>query len=214
MNRDDKTEARKKILQAAMSQFAEHGFAGTGVRQICEEAGVNVAAVNYYFRSKEQLYLEVFKTLFENITPPLMAITEKVRDAGTWESALMEWITMALRTITDDQPPVCWMVKLVAYERTNPSSAFPVLYKNFFQPLRESMNRLIRMGLPKDADAVTSDIWDLSVAGQILVFMHRRPPWDETLFPKTISREEWLERTARHITSGITSRLSFRTARI
>lgn len=206
----EKTEARERILQAAMSQFAEHGFAATSVRQICDAAGVNVAAVNYYFRSKEQLYHEVFKVLFEDISAPMMAIPKKVRDAATWRVALLEWITMALETITAGHPPKSWMVKLIAYERTNPSSVFPVLHENFFQPLRESLARLIHMGLPKDTDMLTASIWEVSVASQVLVFMHRSPPWDEMLIPKGTTREDWIDRTAHHIEEGISARLSFR----
>jgi AcrR family transcriptional regulator len=53
------TDIRENILDVAERQFAENGVAGTTVRTITAEAGVNVAAVNYYFRSKEDLYREV-----------------------------------------------------------------------------------------------------------------------------------------------------------
>lgn len=52
-------DARETILDVAERQFAVGGVAGTTVRSITAEAGANVAAVNYYFRSKEDLYLEV-----------------------------------------------------------------------------------------------------------------------------------------------------------
>jgi AcrR family transcriptional regulator len=50
---------REGILDVAERQFAENGVAETTVRAITAEAGVNVAAINYYFRSKEDLYREV-----------------------------------------------------------------------------------------------------------------------------------------------------------
>ncbi len=52
-------DVRESILDVAEQQFAENGVAGTTVRAITAEASVNVAAVNYYFRSKEDLYREV-----------------------------------------------------------------------------------------------------------------------------------------------------------
>lgn len=52
-------DVREGILDVAERQFAENGVAGTTVRSITAEAGANVAAVNYYFRSKEDLYREV-----------------------------------------------------------------------------------------------------------------------------------------------------------
>lgn len=53
------TDVRENMLDVAERQFAENGVAGTTVRAITAEAGVNVAAINYYFRSKEDLYREV-----------------------------------------------------------------------------------------------------------------------------------------------------------
>lgn len=48
---------RDRILDAAERLFAEQGFAGTSHRQITAAAGVNLAAVNYHFGSKEKLFL-------------------------------------------------------------------------------------------------------------------------------------------------------------
>ncbi len=66
MEKELDTEA--KIKEAAKRVFLKQGFEGTKIRQIAEEAGVNVALVNYYFRSKEQLfksiYMELFKVFF------------------------------------------------------------------------------------------------------------------------------------------------------
>lgn len=195
-----------------MEKFAGHGFSATSVREICETAGVNVAAINYYFRSKEQLYHEVFKALFEDVGAPLMAIPTKVHDQASWEAALTEWIMTALRLVTDENPPTRWMVQLTARERTHPSSVFPVLYESFFKPLRESLGMLLRMGMPAGADETERHIWEIAVASQVMVYIHRAPPWDDLLIRPGVSREEWIERAARIIAGGITSRLSFRTA--
>src|SRR6202790_196383 len=50
---------REKILSAAGAIFAEQGFEGATIRVITERAGVNVAAVNYHFRDKAELYTRV-----------------------------------------------------------------------------------------------------------------------------------------------------------
>ena len=46
----------RRLLEAAVGLFASQGFAATSVRQVCEKADANVAAVNYHFRSKRGLY--------------------------------------------------------------------------------------------------------------------------------------------------------------
>ena len=52
--------ARARILQAAADLFADEGYKLASVRRICEAAHVNVAMVNYYFHSKEELHLAAF----------------------------------------------------------------------------------------------------------------------------------------------------------
>jgi AcrR family transcriptional regulator len=49
-----KTE--QKIMAAAIKVFQDKGYAGTRTRDIAEEAGINLALLNYYFRSKEKLF--------------------------------------------------------------------------------------------------------------------------------------------------------------
>ena len=65
----------EKILEAASKVFTEKGFAGTRTRDIAEEAGINLALLNYYFRSKEKLFEQVMKLkmvlLFGQIVPIL-----------------------------------------------------------------------------------------------------------------------------------------------
>lgn len=59
--------ARARILAAAARLFAARGLAGVGLREITAEAGVNLAAVNYHFGSKERL----LEALFEQRARPI-----------------------------------------------------------------------------------------------------------------------------------------------
>lgn len=54
-------DTRERILNVAEQLFAEHGFDGASMRMITAAAGVNLAAVNYHFGSKEKLIEEVFR---------------------------------------------------------------------------------------------------------------------------------------------------------
>src|SRR5689334_14589066 len=49
------SDTKQRILDAAERLIGEQGFAGTSLRQIIAEAGVNLAAVHYHFGSKEEL---------------------------------------------------------------------------------------------------------------------------------------------------------------
>ena len=59
---------KDRILGAAEELFAQHGFAGTSLRQVTGLAAVNIAAVNYHFGSKENLVNEVFRRRMDVMT--------------------------------------------------------------------------------------------------------------------------------------------------
>src|SRR3954470_11364138 len=70
---DSSTE--EKIKNAARTIFHKKGFAATRTRDIAEEAGINLALLNYYFRSKEKLFdivmAERIDKLFSVLAPLL-----------------------------------------------------------------------------------------------------------------------------------------------
>jgi AcrR family transcriptional regulator len=57
-----KDDTQQRLLEAAGQVFAERGYEAATVREICQRADVNIAAVNYYFRDKERLYIEAVKS--------------------------------------------------------------------------------------------------------------------------------------------------------
>ena len=65
--REDGEATRRHILETAVRLFAEHGYADTTSKMICKEAGVNIAAVNYHFGSRDDLYRAVLEDVHEHI---------------------------------------------------------------------------------------------------------------------------------------------------
>ena len=58
---EEKNDKKDWILEVAEKLFAELGYDGASTRHIAQEAGVNMAMLNYYFGGKEGLYLSVFE---------------------------------------------------------------------------------------------------------------------------------------------------------
>ena len=58
---------KERILGAAETLFARHGFAGASLRQVTAAAHVNLAAVNYHFGSKDNLIEEVFRRRLDEL---------------------------------------------------------------------------------------------------------------------------------------------------
>src|SRR5688572_23935590 len=80
------TEPRQRLLESAEELFAQRGFDGTTVREICDRAGMNVAAINYHFGDKEALFVEAVKSAYACATaglpptwPPGTPAVEKLR---------------------------------------------------------------------------------------------------------------------------------------
>lgn len=213
LNKHGPDQTRDRILRAATEIFADCGYRGTSVRAICEKAGTNVAAVNYHFRSKEGLYIEVFRMLFDGFRKPLLAIPDQVHDAASWRRALHEWVEYTLRMSTNNEPPDVWVTQLLAHEREDPSSAMPILYKRLFEPLKLAVQRIVRMGMPHGSTDLDVHMDTISLMAQCTVYHQRKPPWDKLLIPPHVDRKAWVTRTAQFIVEGVTSRFSFRTAK-
>jgi len=83
----DSLSTEEKIKEAARKVFLRKGFSATRTRDIAEEAGINLALLNYYFRSKQKLFDEVMKekiqTLLKTIIPVLQdsstSLDEKIK---------------------------------------------------------------------------------------------------------------------------------------
>lgn len=90
------TEAR--ILESARKLFTKNGFAATKTRDIAADAGINLALLNYYFRSKEnlfQLVMEEKMAMFLGVIGSVVnnestSLNEKIRDLALNYSTLLQ----------------------------------------------------------------------------------------------------------------------------
>ncbi len=59
MSQSRSITTRQSILDAAVTEFWEHGYRGASVREICARAGTSSNAITYHFGSKKKLYQEI-----------------------------------------------------------------------------------------------------------------------------------------------------------
>lgn len=108
---EQELDMKMKILLAAKKLFAKNGYDATSVRQICEEAGANVALVSYYFGGKESVFYEIFKQFFPTykivdylaIEEPIVglrAIIQGVVEIRNTDPQMISLIQMEIITIT------------------------------------------------------------------------------------------------------------------
>jgi AcrR family transcriptional regulator len=101
-------DTKTRILDAAELLFMEHGFEATSLRQLTSAAGVNLAAVNYHFGSKEELFQAVLTRRLDPMNQERIDLLDKVeREAGgkapTCEKILFAMLIPALRLARDEK---------------------------------------------------------------------------------------------------------------
>lgn len=162
MSSDD---TRARILNAAGPVFAEKGFQAATVRDICQDAGVNLASVNYYFGDKERLYIETVKCAHQ-----LRADQVQLPDwpSGTApENKLHDFVlTMITRMIGVQAAP--WQLQLMMRETLNPTSACRELVQEAFRPHFDVLLGILDELVPETMPAHKRHQIAFSVVGQCL----------------------------------------------
>ncbi|MBQ7178655.1 MAG: TetR family transcriptional regulator [Victivallales bacterium] len=100
MAKEEKTAVKERLLATGVKLFAEKGYAASTFRDICEAAGSNIAAINYYFGDKEGFYLAVrdyANNMFRSRLDELWAKAEQ----DPWEALRLD-IDFLLESAYDD----------------------------------------------------------------------------------------------------------------
>jgi AcrR family transcriptional regulator len=143
---------KERILDAAERLFARHGFYGISVRDITEEAGVDVALVSYHFGGKRELFAAVFQRRAELLNPERLAMLEEVRRTAlpgvpTLEDIVNAFTYPLLERSARGGPGWKSYFALVAQVNNSPEWA-PVLMTQHFDPLVEKFIAVLREALP------------------------------------------------------------------
>ncbi|HET6263263.1 MAG TPA: TetR/AcrR family transcriptional regulator [Usitatibacter sp.] len=101
-------DTKTRILDAAESLFMEHGFEATSLRQLTSAAAVNLAAVNYHFGSKEELFQAVLTRRLDPMNQERIDLLERIeREAGgkalSCEKILFAMLIPALKLARDER---------------------------------------------------------------------------------------------------------------
>jgi AcrR family transcriptional regulator len=163
---------RFRLLDAAGVAFADHGFAGASVRDICQAAGVNVAAINYYFGDKERLYTEVVKFACDR-TSAKYPMPDWRPGTSPWQK-LQDFIYAFVHRLLDaeNQP---WQTRLIMRELAQPSSACVVWIREYVEPLAETLKAILAELTPPGTPEEKLYQIGFSIVGQCLYYRQNRP---------------------------------------
>ncbi len=187
----------EQLLEAAGEIFAEHGYRAATIRQICEKAGVNIAAVNDHFGDKDGLYREVLRFV-HNAHVKKHPLKLGLSAGATPEQKLAAYIRSLLYRIFDEGRPG-WHMKLMAREMMEPTRAFSMLVKEGARPLHQELASLVREFLGSRASDEVVRLCTLSILGQSLYY-RRAQPVISRLYPQQKYGPKEIEKLVEHIT--------------
>lgn len=171
-------ETKDRILDAAESLFVANGFQATSLRRITTMAGVNLAAVNYHFQSKEQLILAVMVRKLEPINRRRLSLLDRFEaETGPHPPSLEKVLAAFIQPIVDDQAagvdlgsfPV-----LMGRLYTEPGGLMQKLFGVAFAPIAKRFKDAITRALP---GAGPLDIfWGMHLTIGAMAHYLARPP--------------------------------------
>jgi len=194
MSGPDATKIR--LLEAAGEEFAAKGFELARVRTICQRAGANLAAVNYHFGDKEQLYLQALLEAHRCGADSL----EEFPSAGLPPAdRLRAFIHHFLGRILAVSHPEGWRHRLMLREMLEPTPFSDQLVREMIRPRFEWMRGLMREICPH-ADERKLDVLVFSVIGQCLHYKMARG-----VIERLIGSDAYQELDLDYLTDHITS---------
>lgn len=163
-------DARARLLSAAGPIFAKHGFDRATVREICGKAGVNIAAVGYYFGDKFGLYREVFRMIraqcHEDLAETSGTDEQPIGDPRQQMYMLVHHLLSRMLARDDSG----WESQLMMREMNHPTAVFEEMVEESFRPHFERMMKTIAALSPSETPVHVLEQLALSVVGQCLYY--------------------------------------------
>ena len=141
-------ETRTRILDAAEELFMQHGFEGTSMRQLTAKAGVNLAAVNYHFGSKDALIEAVFRRRLDPMNTERIAALERLVEPSA-ENIIRAFVGPSLRLVEDAKGGGRNFTRLLGRTYTEPSKTLRALIGQMYAPTMERYKTALERALPQ-----------------------------------------------------------------
>jgi TetR/AcrR family transcriptional regulator, regulator of cefoperazone and chloramphenicol sensitivity len=191
------TETRQRLLNSAAELFAERGFNHVTVRELCQLAGANVAAVNYHFRDKLGLYKEVVEMAANAMNRMKVNVIEAAEPLPP-EERLRTYIRLTLHHLLDPHEE-SWMEKLIAREMMDPTPALDLIIEKGIRPTSQRLGTMVAelLGVP----VTDNRVWQcfLSVQAQCLFYKMSKPVSARMSPPGFEHTPEVIDALAHHI---------------
>lgn len=154
--------AHNDILSAATGLFAQKGYAGSSIREICQAAGVTKPVLYYHFRSKEHLYQELMLDIFNQSRKNLLLLSSF---RGSLRDGLILYVMSEFHNSRKDPNSVRLLFRMMF----SPEGEYP--HFNFVEEFKRERMAIARFILEKNKDGGFRDPERISTAlmGMVLI---------------------------------------------
>lgn len=159
-------DTRSRLLETAGEVFAQTGFREATVRDICRRAGANIAAVNYHFGGKEQLYRAVLEYSFQYAQERYPLTLDP---SATHEQQLYTFVDTSLKRMMDQGKPA-WHGQLIMREFSEPTGELDAIAERYMKPHFEMLIDVLRSLLGPKVPGERLKLMGLSVLGQTVFY--------------------------------------------
>jgi AcrR family transcriptional regulator len=147
-------ETQTRILDVAEELFMQHGFEGASMRMLTAKAGVNLAAINYHFGSKDALIEAVFRRRLDAMNAERIAELEHLeKDAAgrplAADAIIRAFIGASLRMIEDTRSGGRNFTRLLGRAYTEPAKPIRQLIGQMYAPAMERYKAAFSKALPE-----------------------------------------------------------------
>jgi AcrR family transcriptional regulator len=146
-------ETQVRILDAAEELFMQHGFEGASMRMLTAKAGVNLAAINYHFGSKDALIEAVFRRRLDPMNVERIAQLDRLEQDAAGaplgaEAIIRAFIGASLRMIEDARGGGRNFIRLLGRAYTEPAKPIRALIGQMYAPTMERFKAAFVKALP------------------------------------------------------------------
>jgi AcrR family transcriptional regulator len=147
-------ETRTRILDAAEELFMQHGFEGTSMRLLTAKAGVNLAAVNYHFGSKDALIEALFRRRLDPMNAARVAELDRLENeaagrALSAEAIIRAFVGPSLRLMEDARSGGRNFIRLLGRTYTEPAKPIRLQIGQLYAKVMERYKQALERALPR-----------------------------------------------------------------
>jgi AcrR family transcriptional regulator len=114
-------EKQRRILDAAIREFADKGYAGASMNRVVEDAGISKGALFQYFGSKASLFMYVYRKAFDLVKMTLRTVRDKTRQEDFFDR--LELLMAAGMRFIEDHPALARIYYHLIYTGDSPFKA-------------------------------------------------------------------------------------------